>query len=52
MKNEDPKVSKDGSGSDGAPRALKVKVKTAKRRTASSTRWLQRQLNEIGRAHV
>lgn len=39
-------MSKDGSGSDGAPRALKVKVKTAKRRTASSNRWLQRQLND------
>lgn len=30
----------------GAPRALKVKVKTAKRRTQSSNRWLQRQLND------
>ncbi|CAN5267488.1 RlmE family RNA methyltransferase [soil metagenome] len=27
-------------------RALKVRVKTAKRRKASSTRWLQRQLND------
>jgi 23S rRNA (uridine2552-2'-O)-methyltransferase len=27
-------------------RALKVRVKTAKRRTASSTRWLERQLND------
>jgi 23S rRNA (uridine2552-2'-O)-methyltransferase len=36
-----------GKGSDdGAPRALKVRVKTAKRRTASSNRWLQRQLND------
>jgi len=40
-------VSDKGSdGGTGAPRALKVKVKTAKRRTASSTRWLQRQLND------
>jgi 23S rRNA (uridine2552-2'-O)-methyltransferase len=30
----------------GAPRALKVRVKTAKRRKVSSTRWLQRQLND------
>ena len=29
-----------------APRRLKVKVKTSKRRTASSNRWLQRQLND------
>lgn len=27
-------------------RSLKVKVKTARRRTASSTRWLERQLND------
>ena len=33
---------RDGSGR----RALKVRVKTAKRRTASSTRWLERQLND------
>ena len=26
--------------------ALKVRVKTARRRTASSTRWLERQLND------
>jgi 23S rRNA (uridine2552-2'-O)-methyltransferase len=30
----------------GGRRALKVRVKTAKRRTASSTRWLERQLND------
>lgn len=30
----------------GAGRSLKVKVKTAKRRTAASTRWLERQLND------
>lgn len=37
-------VEKSGGG--GAPRALKVKVKTAKRRTQSSNKWLQRQLND------
>jgi 23S rRNA (uridine2552-2'-O)-methyltransferase len=35
-------VEKKGSGR----RALKVHVKTAKRRKASSTRWLERQLND------
>lgn len=39
-------VEKSGSGGGGAPRALKVKVKTAKRRTQSSNKWLQRQLND------
>ncbi|MEJ1158488.1 RlmE family RNA methyltransferase [Prosthecomicrobium sp. N25] len=34
------------TGPGGAPRALKVKVKTAHRRTQSSNRWLQRQLND------
>ena len=34
------------SGSDGAQRNLKVRVKTARNRTTSSTRWLQRQLND------
>ena len=29
-----------------APRELKTRVKTARRRTSSSTRWLQRQLND------
>ena len=33
---------KKGSGA----RSLKVRVKTAKRRKTSSTRWLQRQLND------
>jgi 23S rRNA (uridine2552-2'-O)-methyltransferase len=35
-------------------RALKVRVKTAKRRKASSTRWLERQLNDpyVARAHA
>jgi 23S rRNA (uridine2552-2'-O)-methyltransferase len=35
---------KGGTGS--GRRSLKVRVKTAKRRTASSTRWLERQLND------
>lgn len=35
---------KGGRGS--GRRSLKVRVKTAKRRTASSTRWLERQLND------
>jgi 23S rRNA (uridine2552-2'-O)-methyltransferase len=41
---------KPGSGR----RALKVRVKTAKRRKASSTRWLERQLNDpyVARAHA
>lgn len=34
------------SSKPSATRQLKVKVKTAKRRTNSSTRWLQRQLND------
>ena len=38
-------MSEKGKGG-GAPRALKVRVKTAKRRTASSARWLARQLND------
>ena len=33
-------------GPKGAQRQLKVRVKTAKRRTTSSLRWLQRQLND------
>jgi len=43
-------VEKKGSGR----RALKVHVKTAKRRKASSTRWLERQLNDpyVARAHA
>jgi 23S rRNA (uridine2552-2'-O)-methyltransferase len=31
---------------DGGSRALKVRVKTAKKRTAASQRWLERQLND------
>jgi len=30
----------------GGERRLKVRVKTAKRRSAGSTRWLERQLND------
>lgn len=36
---------RSGSSGDGR-RQLKVRVRTAKRRTASSTRWLERQLND------
>lgn len=35
-----------GSGSGGGERALKVRVRTAKGRKSSSTRWLDRQLND------
>ena len=38
-------MSDKGKGGD-APRTLKVRVKTAKKRTASSARWLARQLND------
>jgi len=34
------------SGNGGRSRGGKVRVKTAKRRTAQSTRWLERQLND------
>lgn len=34
------------SGGGGAPRSLHVRVKTAKKRTNSSNRWLERQLND------
>ena len=38
---------KGGSGKGGpGSRSLTVKVKTAGKRTASSTRWLERQLND------
>ncbi|WP_421861234.1 RlmE family RNA methyltransferase [Parvibaculum sp.] len=37
---------KGGGAGDGGARALKVRVKTARRRSNSSTRWLQRQLND------
>jgi 23S rRNA (uridine2552-2'-O)-methyltransferase len=35
-----------GSKSPSGARALKVRVRTARKRTVSSTRWLQRQLND------
>jgi 23S rRNA (uridine2552-2'-O)-methyltransferase len=35
-----------GTGPGGRSRGGKVRVKTAKRRTTSSTRWLERQLND------
>ncbi len=35
-----------GKGGDVSGRNLKVRVKTAKRRSVSSTRWLERQLND------
>ncbi len=35
-----------GGGRDLSGRNLKVRVKTAKRRSTSSTRWLERQLND------
>ena len=38
-------MARGGRGS-GSSRALKVRVKTAKKRKTSSTRWLQRQLND------
>ena len=43
----------DRSGGTGR-RSLKVHVRTAKRRKASSTRWLERQLNDpyVARAHA
>jgi len=37
---------KDGKGPGGGKRALRVTVKTARKRTASSARWLDRQLND------
>ena len=35
-----------GAGRGGEGRGLKVRVKTARKRSAASTRWLQRQLND------
>lgn len=40
------KSSKHGGGPDGGQRALKVRVKSAKKRTVASRRWLERQLND------
>lgn len=39
-------TGKGSSGSSGQPRGLHVRVKTAKKRTVSSARWLERQLND------
>ena len=36
----------DGKGPGGGKRALHVRVKTAKKRSVSSARWLERQLND------
>ncbi len=42
-----PGAAGGGTGKAGSgARALKVRVKTAKKRTAASTRWLERQLND------
>ncbi|MGH7015223.1 MAG: RlmE family RNA methyltransferase [Stellaceae bacterium] len=43
-----PSGSRSGAGARGGgpPRGAAVRVKTARRRTASSTQWLQRQLND------
>ncbi|MGF1629494.1 MAG: RlmE family RNA methyltransferase [Kiloniellaceae bacterium] len=38
--------ARGASGRDVSGRSLKVRVKTAKRRTISSARWLERQLND------
>ena len=51
QKSRGVKSGSDGTGgakTDGSPsgRGLKVRVKTAKRRSNSSARWLQRQLND------
>lgn len=39
-------VERRGKGGETGRRSLKVRVKTARRRSASSTRWLERQLND------
>ncbi len=41
-------MTKTGDGGDGRAggRSLKVRVKTARKRSLSSTLWLQRQLND------
>ena len=39
-------VSRDGGGSSDGTRQLKQRVRTARSRTASSQRWLERQLND------
>lgn len=40
------KTGKGGKGAGSGARTLKVRVKTARKRSNSSTRWLQRQLND------
>lgn len=40
------KIRAGGGGPGGGSRDLTIRVKTAKRRKISSTRWLQRQLND------
>jgi 23S rRNA (uridine2552-2'-O)-methyltransferase len=39
-------AGREGGGRDVSGRSLKVRVKTAKRRSISSARWLERQLND------
>ena len=41
-----PKNDGDNKGPGGGKRALHVRVKTAKKRSVSSARWLERQLND------
>jgi 23S rRNA (uridine2552-2'-O)-methyltransferase len=41
-----PDMSKGGRSSNPSGRGLTERVKTANRRSVSSTRWLQRQLND------
>lgn len=45
-KSGDGKSGKDKAGKGRIDTGLKVRVKTARGRTASSTRWLERQLND------
>ena len=42
-----PVPDRRGKGGGSGRRSLKVRVKTARRRSASSTRWLERQLNDL-----
>ena len=45
-KGKGPGKTSGASGPGGGQRQLHVRVKTARRRTASSARWLERQLND------
>jgi 23S rRNA (uridine2552-2'-O)-methyltransferase len=45
-------ADKHGKRGSSGGRGLKVRVKTARRRSASSTRWLERQLNDPYVAHA